>query len=302
MHGTAGAGIDLAWQPPAQALIDEAVAAAQKSEVVLAFVGLSPNLEGEEMPVKLDGFVGGDRTDIRLPKTQRDLLQALNKTGKPIVIVLLSGSALAIPEEHQMAKAVLEAWYPGEEGGTAIAETLAGDNNPAGRLPLTFYASTDQLPDFKDYSMANRTYRYFKGKPLYGFGYGLSYSKFEYSNPKISSATVKAGDPVTVEVDVKNASQRDGDEVVELYLTQPKADETPIHTLAGFTRVHIEAGKSAHVGITIDPRTIGQVNAKGDRVIVPGAYSVSIGGAQPADFPGAVNATFTVDGSQTLPK
>ena len=302
LHGTAGAGIDLAWQPPAQALVDEAVAAAQKSDVVIAFVGLSPNLEGEEMPVKLDGFVGGDRTDIRLPKTQRDLLQALNKTGKPLVIVLMSGSALAIPEEHQMAKAVLEAWYPGEEGGTAIAETLAGDNNPAGRLPLTFYASTDQLPDFKDYSMANRTYRYFKGKPLYGFGYGLSYSKFEYSNPKVSSATVKAGDPVTVEVDVKNVSQRNGDEVVELYLTQPKGDETPIHTLAGFTRVHIEAGKSTHVGIKIDPRTIGQVNAKGERVILPGTYSVSIGGAQPADFPGAVNVSFTVDGSQTLPK
>ena len=302
LHGTNAAGIDLTWQPPASALTKEAVGIAKKADVVIAFVGLSPQLEGEEMPVKLDGFTGGDRTDIQLPKAQRNLLKSLQKTGKPIVIVITSGSAIAVPDEQQYAKAILEAWYPGEEGGTAIAETLAGDNNPAGRLPLTFYASTDQLPDFKEYSMKNRTYRYFTGKPLYGFGYGLSYSKFEYSNPKVSSVSVNAGDPITVEVDVKNVSQRAGDEVVELYLTQPQAEQTPLRTLGGFTRVHIEPGKTAHVGIQLAARTIGQVNDKGERVIVPGTYSVSIGGAQPAEFPGAVNATFTVKGSQTLPR
>jgi beta-glucosidase len=302
LHGTNAAGIDLTWQAPASALVNEAVAAAKQSDVVIAFVGLSPQLEGEEMPVKLEGFNGGDRTDIQLPRVQRDLLQALKAAGKPLVIVLTSGSALAVPDEQQYANAILEAWYPGEEGGTAIAETLAGDNNPSGRLPLTFYSSVDQLPPFEDYSMANRTYRYFSGKPLYGFGYGLSYSQFQYSNPKLSKPSVKAGDPVTVEVDVKNISNRPGDEVVELYLTQPKAALTPLRTLGGFTRVHIEPGKTAHVGIQLDPRTLGQVNEKGERVIVPGTYSVAIGGAQPAEFPGAVTATFTVTGSQTLPR
>jgi len=214
--------------------------------LVVAFVGLSPQLEGEEMPVELQGFEGGDRTDIRLPKTQRDLLEALQTTGKPLVVVMTSGSALAVPDAERYAKAILHAWYPGEEGGTAIAETLAGDNNPAGRLPLTFYESLDQLPPFVDYSMANRTYRYFKGKPLYGFGYGLSYSKFEYSNLKLPNQPVRAGDPVTVEVDVKNLSQRAGDEVVELYLTQPKSALTPIRTLGGFKRVRIEPGQTAH--------------------------------------------------------
>jgi beta-glucosidase len=302
MHGTAAAGIDLTWQPPAAALAHEAVAAAKQSDVVIALVGLSPQLEGEEMPVKLEGFAGGDRTDIRLPRVQRDLLQALKATGRPLVIVLTSGSALAVPDEHQYASAVLEAWYPGEDGGTAIAETLAGDNNPAGRLPLTFYASIDQLPPFEAYSMANRTYRYFTGKPLYGFGYGLSYSQFEYSNPRLSSQTVRAGDPVTVEVEVKNTSSRAGDEVVQLYLTQPKAVLTPLRTLGGFTRVHVEPGETAHVGIQLDPRTLGQVNEKGERVVLPGTYGVAVGGAQPAESPGAVTATFSVEGSQTLPR
>jgi beta-glucosidase len=302
IHGTAAAGIDLTWQPPAAALTHEAVAAAKQSDVVIAFVGLSPQLEGEEMPVKLEGFTGGDRTDIRLPRVQRDLLQALKATGKPLVIVLTSGSALAVPDEHQYASAILEAWYPGEEGGTAIAETLAGDNNPAGRLPLTFYASIDQLPPFEEYSMADRTYRYFTGRPLYGFGYGLSYSQFEYSNPRLSSQSVRAGDPVTVEVDVKNISSRAGDEVVQLYLTQPKAAFTPLRTLGGFTRVHVEPGEAAHVRIQLDPRILGQVNEKGERVVLPGTYSVAVGGAQPAEFPGAVTATFNVTGSQTLPR
>jgi beta-glucosidase len=302
MHGTAAAGIDLTWQPPAGALANEAVAAAKGSDAVVAFVGLSPQLEGEEMPVKLEGFAGGDRTDIRLPKVQRDLLLALAATGKPLVVVLTSGSALAIPDEHQRANAVLAAWYPGEEGGTAIAETLAGDNNPAGRLPLTFYASTDQLPPFEEYSMANRTYRYFGGKPLYGFGYGLSYSTFAYSNPKLSGASVRAGEPVTVKVDVRNTSGPAGDEVVQVYLTQPKAALTPLRTLAGFARVRVEPGQTAHVEIQVDPRTLGQVNEKGERVILPGTYSVAVGGAQPAEFPGAVTATFEVTGSETLPR
>ena len=190
---TFGAGAMLSWQPPVEVLRNEAVKAAQQADAVVAFVGLSPDLEGEEMPIQVPGFQGGDRTDIGLPEAQQQLLEALAATGKPLVVVLMSGSAVAVNWAQEHAAAVLEAWYPGEEGGTAIAETLAGVNNPGGRLPVTFYASLDQLPPFEDYSMQNRTYRYFQGKPLYGFGYGLSYSTFEYSNLRLSPPQIQAG-------------------------------------------------------------------------------------------------------------
>ena len=159
------------------------------------------------MPIRVPGFSGGDRTDIGLPRAQQDLLEALAATGKPLVVVLMNGSALAVNWAEQHAAAILEAWYPGEEGGTAIAETLAGANNPGGRLPVTFYASLDQLPPFDDYSMQKRTYRYFSGKPLYAFGYGLSYASFVYSNLRLSSEKLQAGQPLTVEADVRNTGQ-----------------------------------------------------------------------------------------------
>ncbi len=301
-HYTSSAGIDLTWQPPAAALRQEAVAAAKQADVVVAFVGLSPQLEGEEMPVKLEGFMGGDRTDIALPRIQRELLEELRATRVPLVVVLTSGSALAVGDVQQYATAILHAWYPGEEGGTAIAETLAGDNNPAGRLPLTFYSGLDQLPPFEEYSMANRTYRYFAGKPLYGFGYGLSYSQFGYSNLRLPSQPVTAGDPVLAEVDVKNLSQRAGDEVVELYLTQPRSALTPLRTLGGFKRVHIEPGQTVHVALQLTPRTLGQVNEKGERVIVAGVYEVAVGGTQPGETPGGVTGMFNVTGSVALPR
>jgi beta-glucosidase len=218
------------------------------------------------------------------------------------VVVLQNGSALAVNWAQQNAKAILEAWYPGEEGGTAIAETLAGDNNPAGRLPLTFYSSLDQLPSFEDYSMKGRTYRYFSGEPLYAFGYGLSYTTFSYDGLELPSSSVKAGDPVTVEADVKNEGKPTGDEVVELYLTQPKASETPIRVLAGFQRVHLAGHESTHVRLTIDPRSLAQVDEKGNRVIVPGEYTVSVGGAQPGAGASVVTGKFTIDGRAELPK
>jgi len=301
LHGTGTAGIDLSWQAPAAVLRDQAVEAAKQSDVTIAFVGLSPSLEGEEMPVKLEGFSGGDRTSIDLPAAQEDLLKALSATGKPLVVVLQNGSALAVNWAQQHASAVLEAWYPGAEGGTAIAETLAGDNNPSGRLPLTFYSSLSQVPSFNEYSMKGRTFRYFEGKPLYGFGFGLSYTSFAYSNLKVSSK-VKSGDAVTVEGDVKNTGAMAGDEVVELYLTQPKAFETPLRVLAAFKRVHLAPGESAHVSLTIDPRSLGQVDAKGNRVIVPGEYAVSLGGAQPQDAPSAQMGKFNITGTTELPK
>jgi beta-glucosidase len=301
-HHTGSAGIDLTWQAPVAVLRDQAVEAARQSDVTVAFVGLSPSLEGEEMPVKLAGFSGGDRTSIDLPAVQEDLLKALAATGKPLIVVLQNGSALAVNWAQQHANAILEAWYPGEEGGTAIAETLAGDNNPAGRLPLTFYSSLNQIPPFEDYSMRGRTYRYLSDKPLYGFGFGLSYTSFAYSNLKIVPLEVKAGDPVTIEGDVKNTGEAPGDEVVELYLTQPQASDTPLRVLAGFKRVHLAPGESAHISLTIAPRSLGQVDAKGNRVILPGEYTVSLGGAQPQESESAQTGKFNIVGRADLPK
>ena len=301
-HGTGSAGIDLTWQAPAAALLDQAVTAARQSDITVAFVGLSPSLEGEEMPVKLDGFSGGDRTSINLPAVQEEMLKAVAATGKPLIVVLQNGSALAVNWAQEHANAILEAWYPGEEGGTAIAETLAGENNPGGRLPLTFYASLDQVPPFVDYSMKGRTYRYFAGKPLYPFGFGLSYTSFAYRDLKVPLSNVKAGDPVRVEGELKNTGSVAGDEVVELYLTQPRDFESPIHMLAGFTRVHLAAGQSTHVAFTLDPRTLGQVDEKGERVVLPGVYEVSLGGGQPDEMLRAQSARFTVVGRAKLPE
>jgi len=301
-HTTGTAGINLTWQAPAAVLRDQAVDAARESDVTIAFVGLSPELEGEEMPVKLAGFSGGDRTSIDLPAAQEELLKALATTGKPLVVVLQNGSALAVNWAQQNANAMLEAWYPGEEGGTAIAETLAGDNNPGGRLPLTFYSSLSQIPPFEDYSMRGRTYRYFTGKPLYGFGFGLSYTSFAYKNLEIAPLQVNAGNPVKVQADVRNTGAVAGDEVVELYLTQPPGVETPLRVLAGFERVRLAPGQSAHVILTIDPRSLGQVDQKGSRVIVPGEYSVSLGGAQPQDAASVLTGKFNVTGTAELPK
>jgi beta-glucosidase len=265
-------------------------------------VGLSPTLEGEEMPVTLDGFSGGDRTAIDLPAAQEDLIRTVAGTGKPLIVVLQSGSALAVNWEQQHANAILEAWYPGEEGGTAIAETLAGDNDPGGRLPLTFYASLDQVPAFEDYSMQGRTYRYFSGKPLYEFGYGLSYTTFAYGNLKAPAAGVEAGKPVIVTVDVRNTGAVAGDEVVELYLAQPKGFETPLRELAGFQRVQLVPREGARITFTIDPRSLGQVDEEGNRKIVPGEYTVSLGGSQPEEGRPTVSAKFNVVGMAELPK
>jgi beta-glucosidase len=254
------------------------------------------------MPVRLDGFSGGDRTAIDLPADQENLLKALAATGKPLIVVLQNGSALAVNWANEHADAVLEAWYPGEEGGTAIAETLAGDNNPAGRLPLTFYRSLDQVPAFEDYAMQHRTYRYFSGRPLYSFGYGLSYTTFAYRDLKLASSSLTAGDSLQIDVDVENTGALAGDEVVELYVTQPKAFETPRHVLAGFTRVHLAAHATTHVALTVDPRSLGQVDAMGNRIIVPGEYSISIGGAQPEDSAQVQTASFRVAGTKQLDK
>ncbi len=297
-----GGGIRLEWKPDADALRDEAVAVAKQADVVVAFVGLSPDLEGEEMPVHVAGFSGGDRTDIALPVVQEKLLEALGATGKPLVVVLMNGSALAVDWARQHAAAILEAWYPGEEGGTAIAQTLAGENNPAGRLPVTFYASVKDLPPFQDYSMKNRTYRYYKGAALYPFGYGLSYSTFSYSGLKIEPASAKAAGPVTVTATVTNTSAVAGDEVAELYLNVPNSDSAPIRALKGFQRVSLAPGASAKVAFTLNARDLSSVGADGTRTVVPGEYRVSVGGSQPSAKTPGIAGGFAIQGTEKLPK
>jgi beta-glucosidase len=259
--GPAGS-VQIMWTPPAAPLLDQAVAAMKSADVVLAFVGLSPSLEGEEMPVKVPGFLGGDRTDLNLPESQQRLLEAAVAGGKPVIVILTSGSAVAMTYASEHAAAMLEAWYGGEETGTAIAETLAGVNNPAGRLPVTFYRNAGQLPPFEDYAMKGRTYRYFTGDPLYGFGFGLSYSRFAYSRLKVKGD----GGAAQVSVRVTNTSARDGDEVVQLYLSG--VPEEAVRSLRGFQRVHLRAGESRDVTFALDDRPKRRTK-------------ISVGGGQP---------------------
>ncbi len=214
---------------------------------------------------------------------------------------LQSGSAVALNWANEHAAAILAAWYPGVDGGAAIARTLAGLNNPAGRLPVTFYSSLDGLPSFTDYSLKGRTYRYFQGKPLWGFGYGLSYSTFKYGPVKLSSSNLKAGDPITASVTVSNTGTMSGDEVVEAYLKTPQ-ESGPIHSLVGFERVTIGPGASKEVVLKIDPRSLSSVDDQGNRSILAGKYTLTLGGAQPEETKAKSEAGFTVSGTAPLPK
>jgi beta-glucosidase len=299
-----GSTLAFEWIPSEQRLRDEALAAAKRSDVVVAFVGLTPRLEGEEMRVNAKGFSGGDRTSLDLPECQQELLRTVATSGKPVIVVLLNGSALAVNWAKDNARAILEAWYPGESGGQAIAETLSGKNNPAGRLPVTLYTGVNDLPAFDDYSMANRTYRYFKGKPLFYFGDGLSYSRFTYSHLKLSSANLHASDTLTVEADLTNSGRLPGDEVAELYLTPPQTGVSPKLALAGFDRVHLKPGEKKHVTFILDPRTLSQVDETGARAVRAGKYRVSLGGSQPeGDASSAVVAQdFTIEGTSEVPR
>jgi beta-glucosidase len=297
-----GFGTKLVWLPVSADPSFEAASAARQADIVVAVVGITSKLEGEEMKVDVPGFKGGDRTSLNLPAEEEALLGALKGAGKPLVVVLMNGSALAVNWANDHADAILEAWYSGEEGGTAIAQTLAGINNPGGRLPVTFYKGVEQLPEFEDYAMKNRTYRYFGGQPLYPFGYGLTYSKFEYSNLKLSSPELEAGNPLAVDVDVKNASQRAGDEVVELYVNFPKLPGAPLRALRGFTRVHLEAGELRHVKLALQPRDLSYVNEAGDRMVAAGDYVITTGGGQPGTAAAQADTRLSIRGEQKLPE
>jgi beta-glucosidase len=259
----------------------EAIAAAKKANIVIMCMGITPKLEGEEMKVNVEGFNGGDRTRIDLPDVQQQLIKEIYSLGKPVVLVLLNGSALAINWEKENIPAIVETWYGGQAAGQALADVLFGDYNPGGRLPVTFYKSVDDLPSFSDYKMENRTYRYFKGEALYHFGYGLSYTTFRYNNFKIGK-TYSIGDTIRVSVDVKNSGKIAGDEVVQLYISNLSSTvPVPIRTLKGFRRIHLLPGEVRTVSFSLVPDSFSVIDEKNVRVIKPGRFELTVGGGQP---------------------
>ena len=284
--------VQLLWAPPRGDLRAEAVAAARRADAVVMVLGLSPRLEGEEMRVEVPGFAGGDRTSLDLPAPQEALLEAVVATGKPVVLVLLSGSALAVNWAAEHVPAILEAWYPGQAAGTAIADVLFGAVNPGARLPVTFYRSADQLPPFTDYGMDGRTYKYFRGEPLFPFGHGLSYTRWRYRDLRVP-ARVRAGETVEVSVEVENAGPRAGEEVVQVYVSHPGAPvAAPIRALEGFTRVGLAPGERRRITFRLSPRQMSIVDPQGRWIEPPGAATISVGGKQPG-FHGNADAATT---------
>ena len=275
----------LSWAIPGQDLIKEALDIAKKSEVIILAMGLSPDLEGEQMPVKIEGFDGGDRTDLDLPDTQKELIKNISKLGKPTILVLLGGSSITFNFADAHIPAILHAWYPGEAGGEAIADVLFGTHNPSGRLPLTFYKSVTDLPEFDNYDMTGHTYKYFDGPVLYPFGFGLSYTSFQYKNIEISNNQISSDIPIEVKVNISNTGATGGQEVVQLYLRNETSDEpVPIHSLCGFKKVYLNAGESKVVTFQLNPETFGVINANGDKILDPGTFTLFAGGCQPGVF------------------
>ncbi len=264
--------------------LNTAVEKVKDADIILFAGGISPSLEGEEMPVTIPGFKGGDRTDIELPAVQRDLLKALQKAGKKIIFINYSGSAMGLVPEAGICDAILQAWYPGQAGGTAIVDVLLGDYNPAGRLPVTFYKSIAQVPDFEDYSMKGRTYRYMQQEPLFPFGHGLSYTDFTYGEAELSKNTIAKGENVVLTIPVSNAGQRDGEEVVQVYLKRPGDKEGPRYTLRAFKRVHIPAGKTEQVVIPLTRESFEWFDSETNTMCpLEGTYELLYGGTSDKD-------------------
>lgn len=260
--------------------IAQSVNAVRNADVVVFVGGISPSLEGEEMGVDLPGFKKGDRTSIELPEVQRNLLAALHRAGKKVILVNCSGSPVGLVPETETCEAILQAWYPGQQGGRAVADVLFGDYNPAGRLPVTFYRSIEQLPDFEDYNMAGRTYRFMKERPLFPFGYGLSYTTFTYGAATFDKQTVSSEDTLSVVVPVSNTGSRDGEEVVQVYLSKVGDEAGPVKTLRAFKRVSVPAGKTVNVHITLSKKDLEWWNEGTHSIqFCPGEYQVWIGGS-----------------------
>ena len=284
----------------------QAIDAAKQADLVIMALGLSPRIEGEEMNIQIDGFSGGDRTEIDLPEPQQKLLEQVCALGKPIVLVLLNGSAVAVNWADEKLPAILEAWYPGGQGGTAVAEALAGDFSPSGRLPVTFYKSVDQLPSFDDYSMAKRTYRYFDRDVLYPFGYGLSYTSFSYANARVDDRSSSGEGNVIVSVDVTNTGGIQGEEVVQLYLSHSGIKGAPLRSLESFQRVQLDPGQKKTVNFRLEERQLSVVDEDGNRRIIPGTVKVWVGGGQQTTRRGSgstagIETQFTITKQSTLP-
>jgi beta-glucosidase len=275
------ARVQFVWAEPRPKLRAEALAAAAQADAVVMVMGLSANLEGEQLDLKLEGFAGGDRTRLDLPAPQRELVRDVTALGKPVVLVALSGSALALNWEQSHVPAILAAWYPGQAAGDALARVLFGDTSPAGRLPLTFYRSTDDLPPFDQYRITTQTYRFFPGQPLYPFGHGLSYTRFHYEALELPEQ-VEAGKPLVVAARVTNVGKQPSDEVAQAYVARrPREARGPLRALAAFDRIHLAPGESARVELSLPPESFASINEKGAREYRPGAFDVSIGGGQP---------------------
>ncbi|MCD8165680.1 MAG: glycoside hydrolase family 3 C-terminal domain-containing protein [Bacteroides sp.] len=256
------------------------VARVKEADVVIFVGGISPGLEGEEMGVNLPGFKKGDRTDIELPAVQRELIQALNRAGKKVILVNCSGSPIGLEPEVKNCQAILQAWYPGQAGGKAVAEVLFGDYNPSGRLPVTFYRNLSQVPDFEDYTMTNRTYRYMKEASLFPFGYGLSYTSFAYDAPTLSKESASTGESVTLKVPVTNTGSRDGDEIVQVYLRRTDDPQGPVKALRAFRRVSIPAGQEAVVEMELTPRQFEWWDESTNTMrTYAGAFEILVGGS-----------------------
>ena len=269
-------------QRPTAELKAEALETAKKANVIIMCMGITPRLEGEELRLTIDGFRGGDRTRLDLPDVQQELIKEIYALGKPVILVLLNGSAIAVNWENENIPAIIESWYGGQAAGQALADVIFGDYNPGGRLPVTFYKSVNDLPDFTDYKMENRTYRYFKGEPLYPFGYGLSYTTFKYSKLKVSKK-VNSGDPLTVTVKVQNTGKMAGDEVAQLYVSNLNSTvPVPIRALKGFKRIHLNPGETKIVTFEIAPDAFSVIDESFKRVIRPGDFIVQVGGHQPS--------------------
>ena len=257
---------------------DKLVASVKDADVVVFVGGISPRLEGEEMPISLPGFKGGDRTDIELPAVQRNCMEALKKAGKKVVFVDCSGSAMALVPETQNCEAILQAWYPGQAGGQAVADVLFGDYNPAGHLPVTFYKNVQQLPDFSDYSMKGRTYRYMTASPLFPFGFGLTYTTFNVGNATASKTQIARTEGLQLSVPVANTGKRDGIEVLQVYIRKLNDTAAPLKTLRAFKRVPLSSGKSENVKLTIPSKSFEFFDPT-DAVekVMPGEYEVLYG-------------------------
>jgi beta-glucosidase len=292
----------LFWKRVSKDLDADLKAEVANADIIVAAVGLTSDLEGEESPVKVDGFAGGDKTSLDLPADQRKLLVDAKAFGKPLVVVLMNGSPIDVSWEKDNASAIVEAWYPGQAGGLAVGNVLSGKANPGGRLPLTFYQALSDLPAFDNYSMKGRTYRYFTGKPVYPFGYGLSYSTFGYSGLRVIPIDGAPEKGLHVTVQLKNTGTREGDDVSQIYLTPPAFEGAPRVALRGFQRVTLKAGETRQIAFDLSPRDLSFVDRDGNRQVMTGDYTLTVGSGQPGTDTATVETQFVVQNQLAIEK